>query len=355
MKTYPKEVTLAQRYTEHLHAQELPFQDLTKEQSQAIIARGRALYQWFKTHQAIHNSISLCVILLLLAGDFLVLLRLPGLFLGPDTIPGPGAIVLGTLTTGFLHGWLLYSVTVYSLHEGAAHQVIFRPIGPVTRPLNKVAGHLCRIANADPVSYAADHRSHHAHFGTEKDAEFTNFVTPRRYWLTLLPFAVFFNFSDFVAHRPLSLTRSRALSEVVTLVYHGAYLCLMVPRFGLAVSLVVLVLISPHVAFTLDRLRQFSEHNLMPVENQNGARSFGPGFWGLLIGGGPWGQPCHWMHHLIPTLPWYLQIVLHYDAARILTARQREHYFLAPFTGYPRLLWRLWTEPNRFIRRDRAR
>src|SRR5215217_3193088 len=100
MKTYPNEVTLAQRYTEHLHAQDLPFQDLTKEQSQAIIARGRALYQWFKTHQAIHNSISLCVIFFLLAGDFLVLLRLPGLFIGPDAKPGPGAIALGILTTG---------------------------------------------------------------------------------------------------------------------------------------------------------------------------------------------------------------------------------------------------------------
>jgi hypothetical protein len=350
MKTYPHEVGLAQKYTEHLQQQDLPFQDLTKEQSQAIIARGRALYQWFKAHQAIHNSISLCVILFLLAADFLILLRLPGLFVRPDSTTGLGAMVLGILTTGFLHGWLLYSITVYSLHEGAAHRVIFRPNGPVTRLLNKAASHFCRIASADPESYAADHLSHHAHFGTEREAEFTNFVTPRRFWLTLVPFAVFFNFSDFVAHRPLSATRSRVLSDIVTLVYHGPYLYLMIPRFGLTFSLVVVLLISPHVAFMLDRLRQFSEHNLMPIENQNGARSFGPGFWGLLIGGGPWGQPCHWMHHLIPTLPWYLQIVLHYDAARILTARQREQYFLAPFTGYPRLLWRLWTEPNRFIR-----
>jgi len=31
--------------------------------------------------------------------------------------------------------------------------------------------------------------SHHAKFGTDDDGEFLNFVMPRRYWLTLLPFA----------------------------------------------------------------------------------------------------------------------------------------------------------------------
>jgi len=29
----------------------------------------------------------------------------------------------------------------------------------------------------------------------------------------------------------------------------------------------------------LDRLRQFTEHNLMPLENKDGSRSFGFGFW----------------------------------------------------------------------------
>ena len=53
------------------------------------------------------------------------------------------------------------------------------------------------------------------------------------------------------------------------------------------------LLIAPHFGFYLDRLRQFTEHNLMPLDNRSGARSFGIGFWGLFMGGGPWGQPCH--------------------------------------------------------------
>ncbi len=64
----------------------------------------------------------------------------------------------------------------------------------------------------------------------------------------------------------------------------------------------------PHVGFYLDRVRQFTEHNLMPLDNPNGSRSFGIGFWGLLVGGGPWGSPCHWEHHLVPSLPWYQQL-----------------------------------------------
>ncbi len=49
----------------------------------------------------------------------------------------------------------------------------------------------------------------------------------------------------------------------------------------------------------------------MPLDNANGSRSFGLGFWGLLVGGGPWGSPCHWEHHLVPSLPWYQQLILH--------------------------------------------
>jgi Fatty acid desaturase len=351
MKIYRHEVEFAQRYTRYLHSRELPFQGLTDEQSQAIIVRGRALYRWFKTHQQIHNLISVGVLSLLFLGDFLVLMVLPGLFLGASPTVA-GSIALGSLITGVIRGWLLYSMGIYTLHEGAAHKLIFRGSGPVTRLLGTIASNLCRIIGADPVSYTADHHSHHGHFGTEKDAELVNFILPRRYWLTLIPFAMLVNFSDFVVHRPLSYTQSRALSTLVALVYHGTYCWLVTQRFGLSFALPAVALISLHVAFLLDRVRHFSEHNLMPIEARDGARSFGPGLWGLVIGGGPWGQPCHWMHHLIPSIPWYQQIILHHEVAKLLTPQQRKQYLLEPFVGYPRLLWRLWTEPNRFARKE---
>jgi fatty acid desaturase len=109
-----------------------------------------------------------------------------------------------------------------------------------------------------------------------------------------------------------------------------------------------------HLTFYLDRVRQFTEHNLMPLENRNGARSFGMGLWGNLIGGGPWGQPCHWVHHLAPGIPWYQQIVLHFYIKSLLTERQREQFMLAPFVGFPRLLWRVIRDANTFARSNPA-
>jgi fatty acid desaturase len=104
------------------------------------------------------------------------------------------------------------------------------------------------------------------------------------------------------------------------------------------------------VGFFFDRLRQFSEHNLMPLDNQDGSRSFGLGFWGMLIGGGPWGSPCHWEHHLVASLPWYQQLVLHGYVKSLLTETQRKQFLLQPVVGYPKLLWRLLREPVQFVR-----
>ena len=36
-----------------------PFEGLTDEQMSAIMAKGRALFHWFKEHPAIHNTINL--------------------------------------------------------------------------------------------------------------------------------------------------------------------------------------------------------------------------------------------------------------------------------------------------------
>ena len=135
---------------------------------------------------------------------------------------------------------------------------------------------------------------HHAKFGTEDDQEFLNFVLPRRYFMTFLPLAAFINFSDFIIHRPPTYTRSRILSALIAHRLQRRVCC---SRCGTRTvrcsrSSTMFVFL-PHVGFYLDRVRQFTEHNLMPLDNPNGSRSFGIGFWGLLVGGGPWGSPCH--------------------------------------------------------------
>ncbi|MFN7929023.1 MAG: hypothetical protein U0Y68_13965 [Blastocatellia bacterium] len=339
MKLHQAELQHAQQ-----HSQTASFEGLTPLQMQTIRERGRTLYRWYTAHRRSHTVINLTVMAFLLLADFAVLLWLPRFLLSS----GWEAVLLSSLICGSLHGWLLYSLSAFSLHEGAAHQMIFPPrtSGRVNRWLNSVANNLCRIAGAEPVNYMRNHQSHHAKFGTELDGEFLNHVLPRRFWRSLLPWGVFFNHSDFIVHRPLAYTRSYGFSLLVHLSYAALYGALMWRWFGLPFTVLALLVVMPHFAFYLDRLRQFTEHNLMPLENKDGARSFGLGFWGMLIGGGPWGQPCHWMHHLAPQLPWYQQLVLHRYVQRLLTPTQRRQFLLEPVLGFPQLVWRLWRESN---------
>jgi hypothetical protein len=346
MEVHPDEVAFAR-----LYSAQAAFEGLSADQLARIRERGRVLHRWSARHHALHCTINVLVISLLLGVDFLLLLQVPSLFSLTPSEERLGVIVLASLLIGGLRSWLAYSLAVFSIHEGAAHGLIFPPRGPVTGFLNRLANNLCRLSGADPLYYAAHHRSHHSRFGTAEDGEFLNFVERRRFAMAFLPFAMFVNFSDFIVHRSLSCSKSQVVSLVASVAYNAAYGVLMVPRFGTAFTLLLLVVFHPHLGFYIDRLRQFSEHNLMPLDNKDGARSFGVGFWGLLIGGGPWGQPCHWMHHLMPGLTWYQQIALHRHAVRLLSPAQRRQYLLPPVIGYPRLIWRLWTEPKAFVDR----
>ena len=339
-----EELALAREYADSTNAE-----SLTRDQMKLVMDRGRELFHWYKRHQAIHYALNLSVIVLLLGGDYLILLRLPATLLTGEPTDPFWRVFAASLVCGGLHSYLLYSMSVFSMHEGAAHGIVFPGAHPVSRALNWFAANLCRIAASEPQYYSEHHMSHHSKFGTEGDGEFLNFVLPRRYWLTLLPFAALLNYTDFVAHRPPGYTRGRIVSAVVALSYHVSYGLLMAERFGGLFALLSFVLFLPHVGFFLDRLRQFSEHNLMPLENKDGSRSFGVGFWGMLIGGGPWGSPCHWEHHLVASLPWYQQIRLHFSLKRLLTEAQKKQFLLQPVIGYPKLLVRLLSEPGRFV------
>jgi len=336
MKIHEEELAFARAY-EAEHA----FEGLTDGQMSVIMNRGRALFHWFKAHPRLHNTISALVLILLFGLDYLVLLEMPALFLPPGPTHAWWQILLAAAICGSLHSYLLYSLGVFSLHEGAAHRIIFVGHGWLARQAQRVAGNLCRIAASEPECYAPNHMGHHAKFGSEDDPEFLNFVLPHRYFMTFLPLAAFINFSDFVVHRPMTYTRGRLLSAAIATIFNLVCLVLMARAYGLAFAVLSMFVFLPHVGFYIDRVRQFTEHNLMPLDNRNGSRSFGMGFWGLLVGGGPWGSPCHWEHHLVPSLPWYQQLILHRHVVRLLTRRQREQFLIEPVVGFPRLWWRL--------------
>jgi Fatty acid desaturase len=333
MRILLEEVAMAREYVD-THE----FARLTDEQLTAIVARGRELFHWFKAHPALHNTINVAVLIFIFAADYFVLLRLPGLFLprGGDTTFG--RILLAAAISGSLHSYILYSLGTFSVHEGAAHHIVFVGSGRFGRAGRWLGGNLCRLAATEPDCYAENHMIHHSKFGTAADAEFLNFVLPRRYFLTFLPFAAFINFTDFIAHRPPTYTRSRVVSAAVSTLYSGTYLYFVCLTWGIWFGVIVMFVFMPHVGFFLDRLRQFTEHNLMPLENRNGSRSFGMGFWGLTVGGGPWGSPCHLEHHLVASIPWYQQLLLHRFVVRQMTPPQRKQFLLAPVVGFP-LLW----------------
>jgi len=347
MILHPEELEWARAYNEHKS-----FEALTPQQIHLIMERGRALFKWYKAHPRTHNLINICVLSFIFIADGWTLLGLPRFLLAPEG-NSFARILFASMTTGILHGWLMYSLVNFSMHEGAAHDAIFSGTGRIGRIGRFLGRNLCRLGQAEPDQYSACHMAHHAKFGTEDDTEFLNFVLPRRYWLTFLPFALSINFSDFLAHRPMTYTRGRLISAGLTLAYNGTYLFLVFRFHGAAFSLLTMLLFL-HIGFYFDRLRQFTEHNLMPLENHNGARNLGLGFWGLVIGGGPWGQPCHLVHHLVASIPWYQQIVLHRYMKTLLTSRQREQFLVAPVLGFPVLFWSIVRTTNAFARSQRS-
>jgi fatty acid desaturase len=330
------------------------FARLTEAQMLAIVARGRVLFHWFKAHPYFHNTLNAVVIVFIFVADYLALMWLPGVWLPRGGDAHVLTVLLASAVAGSLHSYLLYTLSSFSLHEAAAHRIAFIGQGRIAKAAQTVAANLCRLAASEPDYYSRDHMIHHAKFGTEDDTEFLNFVSPRRYYLSFLPLAAFINFTDFIAHRPRTYTRSRIISAAFSTAYSGVYLFLTWQAWGPLFALMAMFVFLPHVGFYLDRLRQFTEHNLMPLENKDGSRSFGVGFWGLLVGGGPWGSPCHLEHHLVPSLPWYQQLNLHRFVKKTMTPVQRRQFLVAPVVGFPLMFLRLVRELHAVRSRSRS-
>jgi hypothetical protein len=343
VKIHPDELALARAFDSAA-----AFEGLTEAQNHAIMTRGRDLFHWFKAHKPIHYVISTAVLVGILGTDVWVQTGLPSWLLPAGTASAWTPLILTAVLAGALHSWLLYSIAVYSMHEGAAHKLVYPPEGPVSRFFHFVSIQFCRLTASEPDFYSRHHMAHHAKFGTEDDGEFLNFVRFRRYGLTFLPYATEINYSDFIIHRPLEITLRRFASGLISMAYNGAFAWYAYRHFGAAYAVVAYLVMMPHFGFLLDRVRQYTEHNLMPLDNRNGSRSFGFGFWGLLVGGGPWGSPCHWEHHLVPSLPWYQQLILHRTVVRLLTPQQRRQFLIEPVIGFPRLWWRLITRSRQF-------
>ncbi|MFY1826038.1 fatty acid desaturase [Myxococcus fulvus] len=321
------------------------FPALTEAQLEAIRGRARDSLVWFRAHPVLHDTVNVLLLLALFAADLLSLTALP--FVLPWSQSTVGGVVLAGVVAGAVHGFLVCGIVTFSVHEGAAHDLIIVGRGRMGRVLRGLANNAGRLFLADPVHYVEAHASHHRSLGTSDDGSFTHHVRPRRLLGSLLPLAPMLSHSDYFPWRPQEHTRSRRRSVLLTNVYLVLCAALATWLHGWLFTGVALFLVGSWLSFVLDRLRESTEHLFMPLDRANGTRELGLGFWGLLLGGGPWGQPCHLSHHLAPALPWYQQLRMHFFLRRVLTPEQRRHFFLRPVIGLPVLLWRLATAPAR--------
>ena len=335
MKTYSSDVDSAADVHQLLNPS---FPYLMEPQLNKIKKRSDLYRKWFLDHPLIHNCISLILIVGFFVSDFWVLTQLPAL------LPWERGLIEDVgwaVVVGLIHGWLICGMVTLSVHEAASHNLLFQGKSRIILLLQTIASNMCRLSMADPDYYSVGHKAHHRYFGTDEDGSFSHFVRVKRLLLSLIPASPLMDYSDYFPWRPQERTKSRRRSAILGKVYMLTYAVFMVPEFGIAFTLVTLLMMGAWTSYVLDRLRESVEHLYMPLDKNNGTRQLGLGFWGLLLGGGPWGQPCHMSHHLAPGLPWYFQLRLHFDLKLILTESQKKVFFLTPFIGFPLLILQL--------------
>lgn len=235
-----------------------------------------------------------------------------------------GSEVAGSLyyITAVLAGVMTYSLTILSTHEGATHKLLFLGSSYFSRVMRFLSSNLSRFFFVDPLYYHSMHLDHHNHTGTDKDGAYTNFVWPSRFLITLIPLAGALPFCDYKVHSSNKRSKSKFISECLGVT---TIILISISHWGnhSMAQILLFNILFLSVSFSLDRIRETVDHNLLPAGSTS-ARSLGTGFWAILIGGGPWGQPCHLTHHLCPSLPWYGQIMGHHKLKEILSDEQKK-------------------------------
>ncbi len=268
-------------------------------------------------YKTLHNFVNIGVLLFLISCELLSFLFLNSF---AET---SWAWLIFTL----LHGFTMYSLMIFTLHEGAAHKRIFIGQSPFIRFLQKIAHTLPRLYFADPDYYTSQHGDHHKYLGTKEDGAFTQYVWPTRILKSFLPLAAFLPFNDFRIHCGMQMSLRKLIWDILAVVFWIGLIFIFLPHVSFFLSLFLVFILGPWFSFALDRLRETSEHSLLPFEKISSARNLGFSVGGLIVGGGPWGQCFHLSHHISPQLPWYLQIFFGYRTWQMMNVEQRKTYF----------------------------
>lgn len=306
MKLYTNDLIIIQKFWE----QESQFPQLTDDQESKLRIKIKELSQ-LSPYNTFLILFPLLLLSFILISTCILIVKLKLSFW------------VSTLLLGLIQGYVSYSWSVYTLHECAGHG------NAIPKYLKFILFHSCRIFGPDPVQYAKNHFKHHAYLATKQDGAFTQFVSPRRWLKSLLPFSGILYANDYKIHERDEKSTSKLISKILTFSFLIIEFLLLRNYLNSGMILIAILVISPWFAFVLERMRESTEHQFMPIDNKWGARELGLSFSGMLFGGGPWGQPFHLSHHLAPNLPWYAQLKLSQELKNIMNFEQRKFYYVS--------------------------
>ena len=306
VKTYPRELKI---HSQHQRKDQL---NLSEDQLFKINSALKKIRSIGTKHPQLALIIATLPFLILATLWYILsFLLLPALLLNLSLF---SALIIYSIIRGILG----YSWVIYGLHEGAGHGLLRG-----TR-IEKLAFNSSRLLFADPENYKIVHQAHHQYLGTDKDMAFTNYILNIRILKSLLPGAGILFPNDYKIHQGDKYTRSRLVSDIIGLLFLTLEVTILnLLGVPLVWAVLALAIVAPWIGFTLDRIRESIEHHLLPASRQYGARELGLNLSGLLIGGGPWGQPFHFSHHFAPDLNWLEQILLHFGFKKILSREQK--------------------------------
>lgn len=325
MKNYEEEFALSHLYQKEFNQ---GFESINHDQEKQLRKIASDWYAATRRHPYLHNSLNMMIIISMIAADYF-LWRTSYFWL----------IFFG-------HGFITYSLSTFTIHEGSGHNMIILGKSRLAKFGQLLANNTPRLFFNDPGFYGPIHVHHHKDFGTKKDAAYTNYVLSNRLVKCLMPLAGILPFNDYKIHGDTKFTKSQALSNTIGLIY-TIIICRPFAQLHGRLFFILLFLACGQLSFLLDRMRESTEHHLMPENEMNGARNFGITPTSMIIGGGPWGQPCHLSHHVHPSLPWYWQCLLHFKIKNILNAKQRKQFLYDKFLDYPKLVFTIIKERHK--------
>ena len=271
-----------------------------------------------KKHKTVHQLLQALPFILIIVQWFILLTFIPKITSGITLL----------ITIGLLHGYIGYQWVIYGIHEGAGHGLFKELKNPLGKILSFLAFNSSRLMMADPINYQKNHHSHHSYLGTNKDGSQVNYVKRKRILKSLLPGAGIFFKNDYCVHVGEKIDFSTLISLLIGLLRFLIEYNFLKNYLSLTEIIFSLLVISPWIGLTLDRIRESVEHFGMPKNNKNGSKELGLGIQSMIICGGPWGQPFHLSHHLYPSLKWYQQIQMGKKLSTILTKEQNDFYIV---------------------------